>query len=179
MKTLYFLRHAKSDWSNIGLSDQDRPLNSRGRRACVKIGIVLQKRGFNPGLVLCSSAVRARETLDRVMSAAGNNWPKQIEPDLYGASADRILGLIRQQSDEHDSLLCVGHNPGFQDIVIGLSGKESYDGLIARVNRKLPTAAFAELRFEVDHFRDIGVNTGCLVDFFKPKDKMLEEKTIV
>lgn len=173
MKTLYFLRHAKSDWSNIDLSDHDRPLNGRGRRACAKIGIVLQKRGFNPGLVLCSSAVRAQETIDRVMSAASSDWPKQIEPGLYGASADRILGLIRQQPDEYDSLLCVGHNPGFQDIVIGLSGRETSDGLIARATRKLPTAAFAELRFEVEHFRDIGVKTGCLVDFFKPKDKTL------
>lgn len=163
----------------MDLTDHERPLNGRGRRACTKLGIVLQKRGFDPGLVLCSSAVRAQETLNRVMSAAGGKWPVHTESGLYGASADRILGLVRQQSDAHDSLLFIGHNPGFQDIIIGLSGKENSEGLIARVTRKLPTAAFAELSFDVDHYQDIGVNTGCLVDFFKPKDKTLKSKTIV
>ena len=158
----------------MDLPDHERPLNGRGRRACAKIGIVLQKRGFEPGLVLCSSAVRAQETLARVMSAASGNWTTQTESGLYGAGADRILGLIRQQSDAYDSLMFIGHNPGFQDIVVGLSAKENSDGMIARVTKKLPTAAFAELEFDVDHYKDIGVHTGCLIDFFKPKDKALE-----
>lgn len=104
------------------------------------------------------------------MSAADSAWPTETKPELYGASADRILALIRQQSDAHESVFLIGHNPGFQDVIVGLSGKEKSDGLIARAARKVPTAAFAELGFDVEHYRDIGVNTGCLVDYFKPKD---------
>ncbi len=173
MKTLYFLRHAKSDWGNIDLPDHQRPLNARGRKACARTGARLRKRGFNPGLVLCSSAARAQETLNAIMSAAGCNWPVQLEAELYGASADRILGLIRQQSDTHDSLLLVGHNPGFQDIVMGLAGGEKPVGALARVARKMPTAAFSELVFDTENFQKIGVGMGCLVDFFTPKDKTM------
>lgn len=173
MKTLYFLRHAKSDWNNFDLSDHERPLNARGQRACAKIGRMLVTRGFSPDRVLCSSAVRARETLDRVMVAAECTWPVTFEPKLYGASADSILSLIRQQSDAADSLFLVGHNPGFQDIVVGLTGNEKSEGTLARVIRKMPTAGFAELSFDTDSFKSIGVGKGCLVDFFKPKDKTI------
>lgn len=173
MKTLYFLRHAKSDWNNFDLSDHERPLNARGRGACEKTGRLLRKRGFTPGRVLCSSAVRARETLDAVMFAAECTWSITLEPKLYGASADGILGLIRQQSDAANSLFLVGHNPGFQDLVVGLTGREKSEGTLARVTRKMPTAGFAELSFDTDSFKNIGVGTGYLVDFFKPKDKTI------
>lgn len=173
MKTLYFLRHAKSDWGEVDLPDHERPLNRRGRKACVKTGVRLRNKSFNPGLVLCSSAARAQETLRAIMSAADCNWPVQLEPELYGAGADRVLGLIRQQSDKHDSLLLIGHNPGFQDIVIGLAGSEKQAGALARIARKMPTAAFSELSFKVDSFKEIGVGSGCLVDFFTPKDKTM------
>ncbi len=107
------------------------------------------------------------------MAAAACRWPVSLEPELYGASADSILGLIRQQSDADDSLLLVGHNPGFQELVVGLTGREKSEGTLARVARKMPTAAFAELSFDTDSFKNIGVGTGYLADFFKPKDKTI------
>lgn len=173
MKTLYFLRHAKSDWTDLSLSDHERPLNARGRRACIKIGLAMRALGIQPSLVLCSTAVRARETLDRVTSAGNLSWPVALEQDLYGAGVDRLLSLIRQQSDTHESLLLVGHNPGFQDLILGLSGDEASEGLLGRVARKLPTAAFAELVFPEDSFRRVGRGSGKLTQFFRPKDKTI------
>lgn len=173
MKTLYFLRHAKSDWSDMSLPDYERPLNGRGRRACVKIGLNLQRMDVCPERVLCSTATRAQETIERVMSAGDHSWPVTSEASLYGAGADRILSLIRQQPDDCSSLLLVGHNPGFQDLVVGLSGEEAEDGLIARAARKLPTGAFAEIAFAEDSFRQVGLGSGCLRQFIKPKDKTM------
>lgn len=173
MKTLYFLRHAKSDWSDYSLPDHDRPLNARGRHACMKIGRAMQRLTIGPQLVLCSTATRARETLERVMSAGDLAWPVQSEGGLYGAGADRILSLIRRQPDAYDSLLLVGHNPGFQDLVVGLSGSEAERGLIARAMRKLPTGAFAEIRFDEPSFQQIGLGGGQLMQLLKPKDKTM------
>lgn len=173
MKTLYFLRHAKSDWSDYSLPDHDRPLNARGRRACIKIGRLMQQFDIQPDLVLCSTAVRAQETLERVMTAGTLNWQVQSEGELYGAGADRILSFIRQQPDVHDSLLFVGHNPGFQDLVVGLSGTEAQEGLIARAVRKLPTGAFAEIRFDEPGFQKVGLGGGHLERLVKPKDKTM------
>ncbi len=173
MKTLYFLRHAKSDWSDYSLSDHERPLNARGRRACIKMGREMHRLAVAPDMALCSTATRAQETLERVMSAGDLSWPVTSEGSLYGASADRILSLIRQQSDDHDSLLLVGHNPGFHDLVVGLSGSEADEGLLARALRKLPTGAFAQISFSENTFQTIGLGGGRLVRFLKPKDKTI------
>lgn len=173
MKTIYFLRHAKSDWSDFSVPDYQRPLNDRGRRACKKIGRTLQRLSVEPQMVLCSTAARAEETLDRVMEAGDLDWQVTPENGLYGAGADRILSLVRQQPDSLKSLMLVGHNPGFQDLVVGLSGSESAPGMLDRVMRKLPTGAFAEITFDVPTFRDVGLGDGTLTRFIKPKDKTM------
>lgn len=107
------------------------------------------------------------------MAAGAFDWPVRSVPGLYGAGADRILGIIRQQPDDCDSLLLVGHNPGFQDLVLGLSGSEATEGFLDRVSRKLPTGAFAQIEFDSDRFEDVGLGAGVLTDFFKPKDKTI------
>ena len=63
MKTLFLLRHAKSSWSEPGLADFNRPLNERGRRAAPLIARYLAHCDLLPDLILCSAALRTRETL--------------------------------------------------------------------------------------------------------------------
>ena len=70
MKILMLLRHAKSSWKDTSLSDFDRPLNGRGRKAAETIGRYLRNNGLEPELVLSSPAVRARETIGIVARAA-------------------------------------------------------------------------------------------------------------
>jgi phosphohistidine phosphatase SixA len=96
MKRLYLLRHAKSSWKDATLGDHDRPLAGRGRRASKVIARRLRDRGIEPEVVLCSTARRARETLDRIAPALGAP-AVEFEPDLYarlpalaGVSADQI-----------------------------------------------------------------------------------------
>lgn len=173
MKTLYFLRHAKSDWSDSTLSDHARPLNARGRRAAAKMGALMQRMGVKPDHVICSTAVRAHETLARVMSAGDFEWPFEVERGLYGASADGILRIVRAQNNDHNTLMFVGHNPGFEDIVLGLCGSEAHQGDLLRIRRKYPTGAFAAIDFDVDNFASIGLGRGCLTRFIKPKDKTI------
>jgi len=83
-KRLFVLRHAKSSWDDPGLADHDRPLAPRGRRATQAIAAHLDAAGIAPDLVLCSSARRARETLDGV--AVGGEHV--IESGLYDASCE-------------------------------------------------------------------------------------------
>ena len=44
MKTLYLVRHAKSDWGDQSLADFDRPLNKRGKKDAPFMGKVLNKK---------------------------------------------------------------------------------------------------------------------------------------
>lgn len=172
MKRLYFLRHAKSDWKNPGLSDHERPLNGRGRRACSKMAQVFTSLDIRPDIVLCSTAERTRETACRVMKAGSFDWNIQYEGTLYGASADNILSHIRALPDANTSVLVIGHNPGTEDLVKGLTQQEEQDGMLARLSRKYPTGALACLEFEAETFTEIALNSGSLQRFIKPKDML-------
>ncbi len=138
LKHLLLLRHAKSSWDDPALGDHDRPLAPRGRKAAKLIGAHLRREQIGSSLVLCSSARRARETLELV-SPSGEI---QIEDGLYGASADELLGRLRQVPDEVDCALLIGHNPAIQDLAAGLVADSA--GL---ATRKFPTGALATLTF--------------------------------
>ena len=105
MKRLFLLRHAKSSWDDPGLDDHDRPLAPRGRRASAVIAEHLRQERIAPALVLCSSARRTRETLERVMPL--DQAEVRIEGELYGASPKDLLQRLREVPDEVDSVMLI------------------------------------------------------------------------
>jgi phosphohistidine phosphatase len=141
MRTLYLLRHAKSSWDNPALADHERPLAPRGRRAAKRIAEHMLRSGIEPELVLCSTAVRARQTLELVRAAIPGS-SVALEAALYGASADELLARVRRLPDAVGSVMLVGHNPGLQDLALLLAAG---DGEAARVEAKFPTGALATL----------------------------------
>lgn len=108
MKRLILMRHAKSDWSAGISSDHDRPLNPRGRKAAADLGGWLRDMALIPDQVLCSSAMRTRETLVRLDLPDGINT--SFTRDLYLASEDVILNTLRGARGH--CVLMLGHNPG-------------------------------------------------------------------
>ena len=137
-KRLLLLRHAKSSWDDPALADHDRPLAPRGRKAAKRIGEYLRRQETAVSLVLCSTARRARETVDLV--APGGRI--EMESGLYGASAGQLLEHLRRVLEEATTVMLVGHNPAMQDLLVSLV-REPGD-LAAQ---KFPTAALAMLAF--------------------------------
>ena len=86
MKTLLIMRHAKSSWKHPTLSDFERPLNKRGKRAAPLMGSRIKSQGLRPGAIISSSAVRARETAEAVTTAGGFNAEPQFLDNLYHAA---------------------------------------------------------------------------------------------
>ena len=83
MKSLHLLRHAKSSWKDPGLNDHDRPLSKRGRQTAKMMAAYLRRAKIAPDLVICSTAMRARQTLDPI--ARAKKPPKVvIEREIYG-----------------------------------------------------------------------------------------------
>src|SRR5262245_58948257 len=120
MQRLYLLRHAKSSWKDPDLADHDRPLARRGRRASGAIAAYLRERDIEPELVLCSSARRTRETLERLEPVLGSPAVR-IEPELYAAGASALLERLRRVPDAVGSVMLIGHNPGMEDLAIDVA----------------------------------------------------------
>jgi phosphohistidine phosphatase len=150
---LYLLRHAKSSWKDASLDDHDRPLASRGRKASKAIGRYLRDHDIEPELVLCSSAKRARQTLERLGPAG---MDARIERELYGAGSNTLLARLRAVPDGVASVLLIGHNPGMQQLAFVLAGLDD----------KFPTAALAT--FEVKSWS--ALETAELIDYVRPRD---------
>jgi len=140
-RTLYVLRHAKSSWDDPALSDHERPLAPRGRRAAKRIAKHVRRSEIEPEVVLCSTATRARETLD-LLRPALRSPTVLLEDELYAASAQALLARLRRVPDDVGSVLLIGHNPGLQELVLALAPQgEGRD----RLEAKFPTAALATL----------------------------------
>jgi phosphohistidine phosphatase len=137
-RRLLLLRHAKSSWDDPSLADHDRPLAPRGRKAAKRIGAHLRREQIPVVLVLCSSARRARETLDLVAPPG----EIQFERELYGATAAELVERLRRVRDDVDAVMLIGHEPAMSDLAIWLSGPDS-----ELADRKFPTGALATFAF--------------------------------
>ena len=126
------MRHAKSSWDDPALGDHSRPLNARGLRDGPRVARALEARGWSPGRIVASDAVRARSTADKVAHALHDAPKVELDPGLYHASASYILNLARRRVGDAP-LLLVGHNPGMADAVSRL----------AETNLDMPTASVA------------------------------------
>ena len=163
---LFLLRHAKSSWDDPEIDDHDRPLAPRGRRAAARIADYATKRAIRPDLILCSSAKRARQTLERIAPSLGRDAEIHIERSLYGATEDRLLERLHVVPDEADSVMMIGHNPGVQDLAL-LLAKEGR--LRTTLEDKFPTAGLATLAFGSLAWKDVDTESGELVDFAVPR----------
>ena len=169
MRTLFLLRHAKSDWGTQAARDFDRPLNPRGREAAAAVGKAMRRLGIRPALVVASPAVRAAETLARVAKAHGGLPEARIEPAIYEASPVALARMVRGADDAAESLMLVGHNPGFQLLALQFAAGDA-EGLREGIEAKFPTGALAEIRFAVTRWSDVADGSGQIVRVLRPRD---------
>ena len=178
MKTLGLFRHAKSDWGDARARDFDRPLNKRGRKGAMVMGRHIRDYSATTGQkwsrIISSPAVRAAETTELAATGAGYgsgqsfavNWDRRI----YLASSAVLMDLLREQDDDLDSLLMIGHNPGLEDLIFDLVPDDGSSPLRDIVEQKFPTATFAVLELDAAHWANVRECCARLVHLTRPRD---------
>ena len=169
MRTLLLLRHAKSSWDQPGVADVERPLAARGRKAAPLIARYLKQQRLVPDLVLCSHALRVRETWELMTPALGGAVACKTLRSLYAAPPSRLLEPLRRVADEVRILMVIGHNPGLGALAASLAGAGPKKAL-ERVRTKFPTGGLVVLTFEIEHWAELAAGGGRLEDFVGPKD---------
>ena len=104
-RTLILMRHATAAGA---YRDEERPLTAQGVRDATVVGQWIQESLPRVDAILCSVAVRTRETL----AATAVTAPTSLVDELYGAGVDDILAAIEHVPNTVDTLLVVGHAPG-------------------------------------------------------------------
>lgn len=166
-RVVYLFRHAKSSWADPTLDDFDRPLAGRGRRAAENMRRYLRLADVRPGLVLCSPAERARETLRSVQPVLGDPVIR-FESGLYLVGERVLMQRLHRVPDEVTSVMMIGHDPGFHDLARSLSGSGDPDAS-ARLEVKFPTAGLATLVLKRDHWQDLEPGACELHSFVVPR----------
>jgi phosphohistidine phosphatase len=162
-RTLILLRHGKSGYPP-GVADHDRPLAPRGERQAALAGAWISQHLPPVDLVLCSTAERTRQTLERTGIMAPTSYLEVI----YGAEPDELLDALRDLDAQPRTVLVVGHAPGLPYLGMDLAGSGSELAAVDRLRNGFPTSAVAVLSItgdwtEIDHGR------GALLDVVVPR----------
>ena len=160
-KTLYLIRHAKSDWSIPGQPDDDRALNHRGLFDAPLMGKVLKELHVNPELIISSPAVRARTTAEFIAEQLGYSIDKiELNNEVYEASPRTLLRLINNLDNRLKSVAFFGHNPTFTYLAEYLTKEEIGN---------MPTSAAVKIQFDLDEWSAVSEGTGHMLWFEYPK----------
>lgn len=154
MLRLILVRHAKAA---AGLADFDRPLAPRGQREARWVGETLRAEGWLPDLVLCSSALRTRQTLALSEVAA----PTVFEREIYDLMDEDFVDCVRRRGGAAARLALVGHNSAINTTAQLLASEAVEFG-------GYPPAAIAVLDFAIDDWSALARRTGALVAFRAP-----------
>jgi len=161
-RKLTLVRHAKSSWTETGLTDIDRPLNDRGLKNAPEMGKRLAKVNFTVDTIISSPAVRAITTAKIIAEEIGFDVKQIIQNEhIYGASVNVLLDLVRSLDAHVNKAMLVGHNPSFTVLCNYLSN--------VRIDN-MPTCSIAQIQFNVNSWEAITKHSGELIDFDYPKN---------
>lgn len=160
-RRLLVLRHAKSSWSQPGATDFQRPLNERGRAAASQMGNKLRAEQMQVDIILASTALRVRETLELLLPAWQHTGPVVWEEQLYHASPQTLTQHLSALDSSWSSALVVGHNPGLSEFVSQLTGSAV----------EMPTTSIAVLECKADDWPSaLRLQEWTQLAFWKPKE---------
>ena len=148
MKSIILFRHGKSEWNTFYDSDHNRPLAPRGIKAAKKMGVFLANKKQVPDLVISSTAIRARTTVE--LAIEKGNWESAmiLESAIYGGPPRVLLSIAQAQLDTIKSICFVGHEPNFSMFIsqaCGLGHIEFTTANMAKIN--FDTNAWLKVKF--------------------------------
>lgn len=147
MRSVLFIRHAKSSWDNAAQHDFDRPLNDRGKKNAPEMAKRLLDRKVPLDLLVTSPAKRARKTAE-FFADAYHLPPDRIlqKAELYLASCDSFYEVIAELPGEAHHVALFSHNPGITQLVNQLTDEIRVDNM--------PTSAVFAIKTEAASWLD-------------------------
>ena len=160
-KKLILWRHAQAE---IGIDDFNRSLNNEGKNEAKMMAEIILKNK-SPNLILCSTAIRAKETLGHLIRLNIES-PTLYDESLYLAEPKKITDCIIKNASDEETILLVAHNPGIHELTLNLSQNSSHSDL----EEGYPTASISIIELGNDDWHDLGNKKLELIKFIRPRD---------
>ena len=160
MLRLYIMRHAKSSWAVPGARDFDRELNEWGIADLKKITNFIKKEEIRPDKILCSSAIRTRQTLGEIVDAFSNKPEIEYTERLYSSGLSEYIEIINNTKNAK-SIFLIGHNPMCGSMATSLPSSGNADDL-EKIAYTYPTATVSIIDFDIDNWSNAAKGNGIL-----------------
>lgn len=161
MKTLYLIRHAKSDWNSSDLTDFERTLNKQGFNEAPFMAKKLIEYNFKPDHIICSPAKRTTSTAQLI--CAEINYPLKdiiFEHSIYEASVNALVSLVNSLPNNKNEITIIGHNPSITELSNYLTDEHIGN---------MPTCSIIKIELEIDNWDEITRGIGIQKFFIYPK----------
>lgn len=161
MKTLFLVRHAKSEWANENLTDIDRPLNARGYRDAHFMSEQLKKNKLVPERIISSPAIRA--TITALIFARNLDYDSEnihLKKMLYETTEKEYLKIISETENSKRSLMLFAHNPTLTVLA---------NSLTKPFTENIPTCGIVGIQFKINDWKEIMTAQGELFLYDFPK----------
>lgn len=162
MKTLMIMRHGKSLPATPEINDHDRPLAEEGRNNALRLGEELKTKGVMPDLILSSSALRCRETMNALTLGWEHPHDRKTAEELYETSLVQQINFLSTVESKYSSVLVIGHNPSCEEWLANLT----------RQVQSVAPGTFAVLAVMIEEWCELDLTTSAkLTQFWRPQDK--------
>jgi phosphohistidine phosphatase len=158
MKNLLVMRHANAADKSLGQGDIDREISLLGQRQAGEAGLWLEANSLPPQLILCSTSVRTRMTLECLQEGLSSKPEVQFESDIYIGSEADLLTLLHGVPEEVDTLLLIGHNPTISFLTASLAHEEI----------DFNPATIARLQFNGFEWGNLRAGTCKILEVYRP-----------
>ena len=160
MKQLIVLRHAKTEREHQD-GDRARRLTDRGERDAASAAQTIIAAAGMPDMIVSSDATRAIQTAE--IAATAMAFPAEIvsNQSIYLAELDDLILVARSLPDEASTIVLIGHNPGFLDLINWFAGEDGQ-------RERLPTSAFAIVSGAVDSWSELEPGTASVSPVVSP-----------
>lgn len=161
MKTLYLVRHAKTEEKGVD-TDFTRELTSQGHKQALALAGHWKNKGYGVNFAMCSAAVRTEQTFEYLRDGLGTD-DVLVSRNFYGIEEDEMLNYIRECGTQYDSLLYVGHNPGVAFFAMKLA-KAPPEAMLDGYK----PGSMCVFNIDIDDWNDLDWHMGDVTDYWTP-----------
>ncbi|MBS1496636.1 MAG: histidine phosphatase family protein [Bacteroidetes bacterium] len=148
MKSLFIIRHAKSNWADFGKTDFERELNERGKKDAPEMAKRLIEKKIVIDTFVSSPAIRAKNTCQAFCKAYHTNTDNIIFFDsLYHATVEDFYSVLSSLNKIHNRVAVFSHNPGITSFVNTLIKEVHIDNM--------PTCAVFAVNINTDGWSNL------------------------
>lgn len=147
MNSVIVIRHAKSSWDDLSISDFDRTLNEKGKHDAPLMARFLFEKKIPVDSFISSPAKRARKTAAYFAKQFDFETDQIVlEDSLYLAEAEVFYNVIGRQPDNNRHIVLFSHNPGITDFVNTLTSQVRIDDM--------PTCGIFAVEADIRHWSE-------------------------